>query len=168
MRKTFLLLFIGFIINYCSAQEVLNYKNITISFPDKYITKEVKGVKVFFLNKDSVSYQTLAIQDTSFLAKDEKELSKYLEGFAGGFIESTGTDFKKIITDTSIGGVKGKYLHLYEPAQHHIFKEAFAFLTIISNQPFTILVMPYGQVGDESRKRMSDFFRSVKFEGKQF
>jgi hypothetical protein len=152
---------------FSSSQEILNYKGITISFPFRYETREVKNAQISYLNKDSVSYQAIFVEDTSYTARNEEQIDEYLKGLVRGFIKSIGTDFKTQISDSSIGGVRGKYVHLYDPAEHHNFKEVYGFSTLLRNQPYQIFVAIYGTIDETSKKRISAFFGSIKFEGKQ-
>jgi len=152
---------------YCASQQTLNYKHLTISFPFNFSTMVLKGITVNYLNKDSVSYQADAVNDTSFTVKTQKDLDEFLGG--RGIVKKTsmGSDFNTEISDTSIGGARGKYLHLYSPTLQHKSKEVFAFLTILANQSYQVIAAIYGGIDETSRMRIKKFFESMKFQGSQ-
>ena len=156
-------LFIG------SAQSKLELKKVSVQFPASYLSTKVQDIEVYNVSIDSVTFQVLISPKSSLTVKNESQFNSSVNATTNGFVQSLGTDFKREIKDSTIGTTKGKFVHVYEPTQPHKFKEGFSFVTIIEDQALFINSFIYGTIDDNiSRKRIEDFFKSLKFEGKQF
>lgn len=105
---------------------------------------------------------------TTLVVTSEAKLKEYLNATTKGYLESIGTDFKRQIIDTVINNTVGNYIHIFEPAQQHKFREGYSFLTYIDNQLIFVNAFIYGLIDDTSRNRINNFFKSIKFQGKQF
>lgn len=145
------------------------YKNISFSFPSKFDSTERKGLQVYYVNKDSLSFQVLVHKDQIFDIKNQDDYDHYSKLLVTVFLSrATGDQFKQETRDSVIGGIKGKYVHLYEPVVPNAFKESFAFMTIMGGRSFTIQVLALNDMNNNSRKKVEEFFRSIKFEGQLF
>ena len=140
---------------------------LSIAFPSQPDSIVVRGQTVFVVNEEGVSYQVLTNNEI-INVKSERDFKRAMEGAVKGYLKSaTAKLFKHTTHDTTIGGAKGKLMHLFDGDGSVAISDLTSFLTIQDNRLVVIQVA----LTDESsadRDRISAFFESAEFHGKNY
>src|SRR3979411_1472302 len=82
---------------------------VNITFPSKFVRTTFTGMKIFYCNTGSTSYQVIIDTTKQFNITNKEKFNSLLDNYTNGFFSSsTFNNLSKNSKDTSINGIAGK------------------------------------------------------------
>ena len=140
-------------------------KNLSLYFPSAPDSGNMKGMKIFYLNTENISYQALLAPNTALGIQNEKDFNEALKGIVVGMYETPQLrSFKKEDNDTVIGGVKGKFIHAYAIKKPSQFESMYTFATVQDDHAYMIQTLVLYK-DDSTMEKIRSFYSDIEFCG---
>jgi hypothetical protein len=146
--------------------KVDNY--LSVNFPNSPDTLIEDGVKLYYTNTDSISYQA-AVSTEYFDIGSEEKYQDALKGMVKGAVSNSKIKALLLsVIDTTIGNTTGKYIRGYAKSDTSTFQEFHSFMTVKNNHGYFVQAILFQLKGAGTDDAIKDFYKKVRFDGKSY
>ncbi|HYF33147.1 MAG TPA: hypothetical protein VD993_18610 [Chitinophagaceae bacterium] len=136
---------------------------LSINFPRVPQTSLVDGFSVTSANSATIDYH-VSVNDKSYYAPmNNKQFDSAMERLAGMYLAlGRYRSYKRSITDTFLGGMRGKFLRATDPSEPVDIKAMFMFITLQESKSYFVQcnVIEEAATNDED---IASFYSTMKF-----